>query len=220
MDDRKQEVYLQYFSLADTAYRERVRFYEENPKSLSSLSYDDRLEIDFDYLYCLFELGRYDRYLSKVDPFIELVIVENIYQFHGENIFEELLFRKAACYFQLCEYEKCNNILKQLIKMNPSGAFYIGLYTISSRRIRNDVFLTIKAVSVMMLIIVMGISIASIFLEPFFQGHIQPLIGLRNVLAVLAIVTLIGKEIFFQFQVYKETGMFSYNVINKIFGTI
>ena len=67
MGHQSTQIYNGYFRLGPTAYREKVRFFEENPDAISRLDFDDRIEMEFDYLYCLFEVGRYERYLSKVD---------------------------------------------------------------------------------------------------------------------------------------------------------
>ena len=37
-------IYLNYFRLDASAYRDKVRFYEENPKAISSLYFDERIE--------------------------------------------------------------------------------------------------------------------------------------------------------------------------------
>lgn len=212
------QIYWEYFKLDETAYRDKVRLYEEHTTEISTLFFEEKLEIEVDYLFCLFEIGRYDRYLSKVDTMIETVIMENIYQIQGIDIFKELLFRKAACYYQLKQYKKANDILKQLISMDASNPYYMGLYTICLRKTHNDISLSIKAMAVACFMIVLGITLARILIEPFFAYYFEPFIILRTALFFSAILLLVGLESFFQFQIYKETGMFSYQILNNIFG--
>ncbi|MBK8624396.1 MAG: hypothetical protein IPN86_02080 [Saprospiraceae bacterium] len=219
MYNSSNQVYLRYLRLGETAYREKVRFYEENPDAISSLYFEDRLEIDFDYLYCLFEVGRYERFLCKVDPFIELIVVENIYEFRDENIFQELLFRKAACLYQLKQYQKSEVILRQLVRMDRQNPLFIGLYTICTRKIETDIYITIKALAMASFLIVLGITIARIFLEPFLDIYLAPFLSLRIILFSFGICCLIGLELAFQYKIYKKTGMFSHRLINRIFGT-
>ncbi|MFZ1750281.1 MAG: hypothetical protein WAU01_08825 [Saprospiraceae bacterium] len=219
MDSTFRRVYLQYFRLGETAYREKVRYYEENPDEIAALYFDDRLDIDFDYLYCLFEVGRYERFLSKVDPFIELIVVENIYEFRNENIYHELLFRKAACLYQMKQFSKSEEILRQLTRMNRQNPLFIGLYTICKRKIENDIFTTIKALAMAAILIVIGITVARIFLEPFFDVYMASFLILRSVLIGFAVCCLLGLEVAFQFKIRQETGMFSHHLLNKIFGT-
>lgn len=210
-------IYWQYFKLDDLAYRDRVRLFEDNPAEISELIFEDRIEIEIDYLFCLFEIGRYERYVSKVDSLIELVIMENIFVIRGVNIYEELLFRKSACYFQLKQYEKSNDILKQLISLNKTNPYYIGLYTISKRKMHNDIFMSIKAMVIVCFMIVLSITFARIILEPFLQYYFAPFILLRTILILCSILLLVGMEGFFQYKIYKETGMFTYQLLNNIF---
>lgn len=219
MFQQNRSVYLQYFHLGDSAFRDKVRYYEEHPDEISTLHFDERLEIDLDYLFCLFEIGRYERFLSKVDYYIELVITENIIWFKDEDVFQELLFKKAASYFQLNNFEKCKLILKQLIKINPSNPVFIGLYTICKRKTENDIYLTIKAMAIAALLIVIGITLASIILEPFLAFYLKPFILLRALLLIFAFGCLIGLEIAFQYKIFRETGMFPHKLLNKVFGT-
>jgi tetratricopeptide (TPR) repeat protein len=212
-------IYLNYFRLEASAYRDKVKFYEENPSAISLLYFDERIEIDIDYLLCLFEVGRYERFLSKIDQVLESIIVENIFEFKNQNIFNELLFRKAACLFQLKKYQKAEDILKQLIRMENTNPLYIGLYSICKRKQPNDASLTIKAMANASFLLVLGITVARIFLiEPFFDQWLEPFLMLRNVLFIFGLTCVIGLEIGFQYKIYKETGIFSNTVMNKIFG--
>ena len=79
MPVHSRNIYLSYFRLGDDAWREKVRYYEENKKAIDGLYFDEKIELDIDYLICLFEVGRYERFLRFVDPIIESVITENIY---------------------------------------------------------------------------------------------------------------------------------------------
>lgn len=212
------QTYFSYFRLGETAYREKVRFYEENPDAISSLYFDERIEVDIDYVLSLFEIGKYERFLRKIDPLLEVIIFENIFKYKNENIFNELLFRKAACLFQLNNYTKAEEILLQLIRMEKSNALYIGLYTISRRKHADDFTTTIRAMANASFLLILGITIARIFfIEPFFDTMLEPFLILRNFLFVFSVVCLFGTELIFQYKIYKSTGVFSHKLMNKIF---
>ena len=211
-------IYWEYFRLEESAYRDKVKMYEDNSEQIAVLLFEDKFEIDIDYLFCLFEIGRYERFLSKVNPLIELVIMENIYDYRGVDIYKELLFRKAACHYQLHQYDQAGTILKQLISMDKSNPYYMGLYRICLRKTHNDIYLSFKAMARASFIIVLGITVARILLEPLFQYYFAPFIVLRTGLLIVAISLLVGIESFFQYKIYKETGMFSFQLVNRIFG--
>ena len=218
MYNSSNQVYLRYFRLGETAYREKVRFYEENPDAISSLYFEDRLEIDFDYLYCLFEVGRYERFLEKVDPVIEIIIEENIFEFRNENIFNDLLLKKAACYYHTNQFEKANFILKQLIKIAPKHPLAIGLYGICKRKQNNDLATTIKALGIAALLLVVSISIIQILLfEPFFDEYMAPFLVLRTMLTVFSTLSFVSLEVYFLTSIFKETGRFPIAFLNRLF---
>lgn len=211
-------IYWDYFKLDAAAYRDKVKLYEENVDQIATLIFEDKFEIDIDYLFCLFEIGRYERFLNKVDGFIELVIIENIIECRGVDIYKELLFRKAACLYQLHQFEMAGNILKQLINIDKSNPYYLGLYGICLRKIHKDIYLSMKAMVIASFIVILGITVARILLEPLFQYYFAPFILLRTGLLIGAILLLIGMEAYFQYRIYKDTGMFSFQIINRIFG--
>ncbi len=212
------QTYLQYFRLGDTAFREKVRFYEENPEALSTLYFDEKIDIDMDYLICLFEVGRYERFLKKVDPILEIIIEENIFEFRGENIFNDLLLKKAACYYHTNNYDKANTILKQLIKIAPKHPLAIGLYGICKRKQNNDIATSIKALGIASLLLVVSITIIQILLfEPFFDEYMGPYLLLRKLLIIFSILCFISLEVFFLLLIFKETGRFPIAFLNRFF---
>lgn len=90
----KSQAYFEYFSIDNTAFRDKVRYYEENQDKIGWLNHEGRLEMDMDYCLCLFEIGRYQRFLQKVDIVIEDIIFENVYEYMAVNIYEDLLFKR------------------------------------------------------------------------------------------------------------------------------
>jgi tetratricopeptide (TPR) repeat protein len=209
---------LDYFKLGDDAWRKKMKYYEDNLKWINALDFDDKIEMEMDYLLCLFEVGRYERYLSKVDPILEVIISENIFTFKGENIFNELLFRKAACYYQADQWHEAKIILKQLINIDKSNAVYMGLYSICCRKLNVDYYAPIKATAMASFILVIIIAVADIFLEPLFEIYIRPIEKLKIWLFAYGCISLITIEIIFQWRIKRETGMFSFAILNKIFG--
>lgn len=218
MDQNTRRIYLTYFRIGDNAYREKVRFYEENRDAISQLHYEERFEVDLDYLLSLFEMGRYERYLQKADPLIEQVIEDNIFYIRGENIYNELLFRKAACYYHLQMYDRCKTLLRQLIRMDRKNPLYTGLYTICNRKTGNDIYELVKASSMAAFILVVSITVASILCPPVLQQYILMFVKIRMILIGYALGSLVAIELYFQYKMYKDTGMVSFRILQKIFG--
>jgi tetratricopeptide (TPR) repeat protein len=216
MKDRS--FYVGYFRIGETAYREKVRFVEENSAELRWLPFEERIEIEIDYVLCLFEMGRYERYLQKVDVLLETVISENIFTVKGMDVFQELLFRKAACLYQIKKREECRCILQQLLRMSPNQSLYLGLYILCDRHRNSDVSQTIRAGAMAALLLVVAITAVQILLiAPFFDPYLAFFVQLRNVLFAVGLGTLLGLEMAFQRRIYKETGLFVYGFVNKVF---
>jgi len=100
-------------------YREIISFVRHNEKDISLLEFSEYFDLMISYSSALFEVGNYQKFLFYVDSLIELSVFNNIKIYKGENIFQKLLFRKAAANFQLEKYDKAIYVIKELIKLDP-----------------------------------------------------------------------------------------------------
>ena len=126
--------YLDYQLIPSSDYRGRIRYYDRYKEYFTLLDRDQKLEVDLDYSKALFEVGNYYRYTQVVDPLIEEVIIHNIYKHGEENIFESLLFRKAAALHNIGKYDAAIKILKSLIKIDQKHPLAKRLLALSIRK--------------------------------------------------------------------------------------
>lgn len=217
MIQNSNKIFVQYFNLGETAYREKVRFFEENIHIFDFLQFEIKVEIEIDYIFCLFELGKYERYLNKVDVLIETVIKENIFTLDQINVYNELLFKKAACLYQLSRFIESEFILKQLIKMEKENTLYLGLYVVCKRKILKEKFIDLKALAVASFLIVIAITTTQILTFPVLENFRMPLTYTKLAFFAIASLIIIYLEVSFQYLLYRESGMFSYTLMNKIF---
>jgi len=217
-NNHKAQAYLKYYSIEKDAYRDRVRFYEENFPAIEHLDYSEKIEIDIDYCLCLFELGRYARVLQRIDQLIETIISENIYEYMGMNIFNELLFRKAACYYNLQKIEACKNVLKQLIKIEPKNKVANSLYALCLRNSQSDLNIALGALTNVSILMAISITIVIILLiDPFYDEYVLPFYWIRNGCLVVALLNIIFGEILLNYRIFKQTGRFSSFFLNNIY---
>jgi len=106
--------YFNYYRIGQGAYRDKVKYFEDNKDGLSMLDEQQLYDVKIDYLLCLFEIGRYEYFLGKVDEMIEVVIIENIFEYDGINIYNELLFKKSACLYNTNNFSSSEKVLKSL----------------------------------------------------------------------------------------------------------
>lgn len=198
------KIYLEYFSINKTAYRERVRWYEDHFQELSMLDCGVKFEIDYDYVVCLFELGRYSRFLDKVDPVIEQCIMDNIFEINGENVYHVLLQKKAASLYNLRMYGKAEKVLQALLKLEPREEVNKVLYARCLRLHKHPIEEFAKSVSILLLL--MGISFKTaeiLVVQPFYYQYLEDFGQLVTFFFFTGTLGLVGMEVWFKIKYYR-----------------
>lgn len=166
--------FIDYFNIESNRYSEKISFYEEHKASFDLLLDDVKIEVELDYLLAIFEVGRYDRFLSKVDAFIEWTIIENVKTFQGKDIFALLLFKKAASLYNTSRISEASYVVKELIKIDPQEALYQKLLQRCHRIEYNRRYKSIKGIIVFLLISFLLISIVQLLIiNSFFAASIS-----------------------------------------------
>ena len=205
--------YFKFFKIDSSSYREKVRFYEENKKKISDLDYDEKFEIFADYIFALFEIGKYQKFLLQADEAIEMVIVENIYEINGRNIFEELLFCKGACLYNLERYEKASYVIEELIKINPNQQFAQKLYRKILRRKGIGWYEINKAIAVVFLLSAISESLAELLIiDPFYEKISEEIKIFRKSLFGISLVLLVFNEMWVRLKCYYQVKSFPNNI--------
>jgi tetratricopeptide (TPR) repeat protein len=57
--------------------------------------------------------------LVMTDELLEIVIMQNIESWDGQDVYHDLLFDKAASLYQLDEFAKAEHVLRELLKLAP-----------------------------------------------------------------------------------------------------
>lgn len=112
-----------FHQIPQRSYLERILYFERHNKSIDQLSFLPWIEIQIDYIVALFETGHYQKYLNLVDRIIELIIKENLLFYKGEDVFVDLLFKKAAALFNLDKTLEASEILIQVIKIDHTHPY-------------------------------------------------------------------------------------------------
>lgn len=194
--------------MGTNAFRDKVSFYESNKELMNFLNYEERIDIDMDYLLCLFEIGKYHKFLSKVDALIELVIIDNIFYFNEVNIYNDLLFKKAACLYNTGQYVKSEKILKAILKLDPSDDSSRMLFGKCKRKQGRDWYESTKAVAVVMFLSAFGIAISELLvIKPFYSEFISSFTMLKFTCFSIGFLALIANELFLRYTIAKEIGI-------------
>lgn len=117
-------IYQDFKGLEDIAFRDKITFYEQYRDKIVWLPFHKAFEIKLDYSKALFTVGKYSKYIEIANELVAESIDKNIVKFGGEEVFETCLFKMAASYFNIGQIDKCQHILKELIKIDPSKNEY------------------------------------------------------------------------------------------------
>lgn len=194
-------------------YRAIVRFYEEHQLQILTLEYEERFELLIAYIESLFETGTYQKYLEIVDDAIEISIMNNIKIHKGYNIFQRLLFRKAACHYHLVQYDEAEHILKELVKICPSEDTYVRFLQKCMRRQKPIYLKTARAFGIVCFFVSAAIILIELFYVRHFHQTYTSVVELsRNLILVLGCVSIIAGEAFY----YWKTRKFVYSFVKQV----
>jgi len=189
------------------AFRDKVRFYEDNKSHIVNLDYEERIDVELDYALCLFEIGKYHKFLSKADSLIEVVITDNIFEYNGLNIYNDLLFKKGACLFNTGQYTKSEKILKAVAKLEPENNIVRILYGKCKRKQSRNWFDGVNVVAVFFLITAVVLSVIELLvIQQFYEEHLSRLFNVKLFCFGASIFTLAASEVYLQYVIGKEIG--------------
>jgi len=179
-DTFTKDIFASFKTLDLKSYHEVIHFYETNRSQIQHLYLDEYTEILLGYSNALFETGDYKTYSKIATQLIEMIIMHDIDHLTHEDLFERVLFKKAAAHYHLFELDDAEKILWELLKMNPSNS--IAAYLLRKCRTKNQpMYLRwAKAVSIIMfLMAAFIIALELMLVQPFFEEHTKSAQTLR-----------------------------------------
>lgn len=188
-------IYLNYFGISENAYSAKIIWYESHVKQIQNLNEKPKTEIELDYTLSLFHVGRYQQYIVQADIMIEKVIEQNIMELNGEDIYQKLLFNKAACYYNTNQFEPSLHILLELCKMDSDNKLYKTFCAKVLRLSSYRKFDRLKGLALGMILVALIIIIVEILLiRTILASYIEPVELARNILLGTAFVLLAWNE--------------------------
>ncbi|HMQ06085.1 MAG TPA: hypothetical protein PKC30_02235 [Saprospiraceae bacterium] len=214
--NRHHEIYLHFYKIDKSSYQDKVRFFEKHKEQLTQLSFHEGLEMKADYAFALFELGKYYPYLKLCDELIETVIMENILRLNGKNIFEELLFRKAASLYNLRQFDDAIKIAREIIAINPANTLAANLLRQSLRLKGYKWYEVSKGIAVVFLLSGISVVVAELFVvDPFYETYAFHVRIFRISLFVIAGVLLLFNEIAIRAICFLHVNKYAHKIERK-----
>jgi hypothetical protein len=202
-------IYREFRSLDISEWRTVVRFYELYEDKIAGLEFEESFDMLLAYAEALFEIGDYERHLRVADQVLELSVMNNIKFFNGEDVFQKTLFKKAASNYSLYEFEKCDYLLRELLRIDPydsDGALFLKKCL---RDMRSNLVKKTRAASVLLLIIsAIIICFELLAVHSFYPAWAGAVAFLRNVTLGLTVLVLVGGELYHRLRSYREVDNF------------
>jgi len=190
------EAYIEFFKINRESYGEKIRFFESNRTQIDFLPEAENLELRLFYLIALFEVSEYQKYLFLVDQAIEQVVLENVYDFNGGDIYYQLLINKASSLYHLFRTTEAKTLSYQLRGINPNDKRNNFLFQKIHQRNLSDKTRHIKAIGIALYFFSGFIIAIQLFLiDPFYNQYNLSAQWLWQGFFALASVVLVFNEL-------------------------
>ena len=196
VNDIEEVVYLEYQTIDQKAYQSKIRFYESNLRAINQLPEDMNLEINLEYVIALFEVGEYYPFLRRVDPLLVKVIEDNVFSIDGDDIYQELLYRKGAALYNVLDYYKADHILSELCRIDKNSELYEKTFKKNKIDAMRSKSQKSRAIIIAMLLItgfIIGVEL--LIIRPFFPEWVNITEALRVSIFAAALLGMVIQEL-------------------------
>ncbi len=204
------KVYQDFMEIQNEEYRTIIRFFEEYQNEINQLDVEEYFELTMAYTKALFEVGAYNSFLNIVDEAIAATIDHNIQFYKGEDIYQELLFRKAAAHYNLHNYEESKYILRELIKIDPWNQISVRFLKKCLRSQQPAYIRSARAgIVALFMLAALVIAVEILILRPVFPEYVTVVENTRNIIFLSGIGLLIAVEAYNYWKIYSQTEAFA-----------
>jgi tetratricopeptide (TPR) repeat protein len=201
----QRSIYFEFLKIEQNAWKEKVRFFERQYEDILDLEYNDQIEIYYDYTQALYELGDYQHYINIVDELILSVIEHNVTHIKDENVYNNLLFRKACSHFNREELDEGKHILGELIKIDPTNQTYTKAYFQFGVNHAVQIPKSLQVASAINLFLFILTSVAELLLlNPFFGEWQGVVTFLKMTFLILSFAPALVYFVKIYFKTYRE----------------
>ncbi len=202
-------LYREFRSIDTAEWRTVIRFYELYEGKMGGLDFEESFDMLLAYTNALFEIGDHEKHLLVADRVLEASVMNNVKFFNGEDVFQKTLFKKAASHHSLLELEKCDYLLRELLRIDPynnDGALFLKKCL---RDMRSSTVKKTRAASVVLLLVsALILCIELLVVHPLYP-HLKGLAGLfRNMTMGLCVLTLVFGELYHRLRCHREVDNF------------
>lgn len=190
------KLYRNFKAINPADYHGIIRYYERFEEVMAVLDAEEYFDCTLDYTNALFETGNYAQHIVMCDHLLEIVIMQNIGSWGGEDIYTRLLFKKAVALYRMQEFAKSEHILRELIKLDPCEKLSIRLLRRCLIRQRSNTLMYTRAIAVALTFLAaLAVAVELFVIRPFFLDYYEKALLVHNLLLGSALLALAGGEI-------------------------
>ena len=203
------KIYREFRSIDTAEWRTIIRFYEMYEDKIERLNFDEYFEMLLAYANALFVVGEYEKHLVVADRILEASVMNNVKFFKGEDIFQKTLFKKAASNFNLHRLEKCDYLLRELLRIDPHDRLGALFLKKCLRSMRSSLIRITRATAVLLLLLSAVVISAELFVVQPVYPQYAPLIAIARTLTLgLSFFILLGGELYHRLRCKHEVDNF------------
>lgn len=172
-------------------YQRVIRTYEEREAEIGRLDVIEHFELTTYYVDALYRTGAFRQHQLMVDLVIEACIRHSITEVEGisGDIFQHLLFHKAAAAFRLRHFDEAIHVARELVLISPGRELYVrflraALFRQQTKTLQRGRAGFIFCILFAALLITLNLLVVANF-YPIYVGTVRVLIG--SIFAVGAI---------------------------------
>lgn len=204
------KLYRNFKALDAHDYHGIVRYYERNEDGLRTLEFDEYLDCTLAYTHALFETGNYGQHVVMCDHLLEETIMHNVESWGGEDIYAQLLLKKAASLYHLHEFARAEHVTRELIKLQPHHRLAVRFLSACLHRQRPAWLTRVRATAVVLVLLSAFVIMLELFVvRPFFGQYYGLAKLLHNGLLVAGLVVLFVGETGHTVQCYRRAAGFA-----------
>ncbi|MCC7503684.1 MAG: hypothetical protein IT259_00225 [Saprospiraceae bacterium] len=210
------KLYRNFKALEASDFYGIIRYYERLEDDIRSLDQEEYLDCTVTYTEALFQTGDYGRHLVMCDHLLEFIIMQNVENWGGEDIYTKILFRKAASLYRQQEYAKAEHILRELIKLLPDNRLAIRLFERCMLLQRPTWLFRLRAAALVLLLVSVAVIVAEIFIvKPFFPDYYLGAQMVHNGFLGAGLLVILAGESWHLWRCYRTRAGFVQCVLKK-----
>ncbi len=205
-----ERIYDHFKSIEQNKHSEMIRFFDRYKSVFPRLEEEQHFEIMLWYLRAIFERGAYEKFIDKVDEVISYSMAFDYCEFEGIDVFQYLLFRKAASFYHVEKYEEASQVLIELVKIDPDNKIYNSFLQKVYRKNKPYAIQIAKAASVFLFLcgaVLIGVEI--LYVKNFYINYSDTIEWGRNLIFSIGVFTILSGEGLHRFFVYKKVNRLS-----------